>query len=136
MEVHREFAQRMYAALNHRDFPTFLTGVAEDVEFQSLVAEAEGETFRGHDGVRRWWTEVAQALGGLGFELQAYAEEGDGLVTKVRVRGNHGTTGIEQTMWQAVIVRDGKATWWQTFRNEAEAWTAVRERLVGGEPAD
>ena len=130
MERHRPFAERVFAALNHRDLATFLDRVAEDVEFRSLIAEAEGDTFHGHDGVRRWWTQVAQALGGLGFELQEYAEEGDGIVTKIRVRGNVGTTGIEQTMWQgAVVSADEKATWWQTFRSEDEAWAAVRARL-------
>lgn len=129
MERHREFADRMYAALNHRDLAAFLAGVSEDVEFRSLIAEAEGHTFRGHEGVRQWWTQVAQALGGLGFELQEYSEEGDGAVTKVRVRGTVGVTGIEQTMWQGVVVHDGKAVWWQTFRSEEEAWQAVRERL-------
>ena len=129
MERHRPFAERMYAALNHRDFATFLEGVAEDVEFRSLIAEAEGQTFNGHEGVREWWTQVAQSLGGLGFELQEYAEEGDGMVTRIRVRGSVGTTGIEQTMWQGVVLRGEKTVWWQTFRSEDEAWAAVRERL-------
>ena len=129
MESNRDYAARMYAALNQRDLASFLEGVAEDVEFRSLVAEAEGEVFRGHEGVRQWWTQVAQALGGLGFELQQFNEEGDGLVTKIRVRGNVGATGIEQTMWQGVILRGQQAVWWQTFRSEDEAWAAVRERL-------
>jgi ketosteroid isomerase-like protein len=131
MERHRAFAERSYAALNHRDFAAFLDGVAEDVEFRSLIAEAEGDTFHGHDGVRQWWTRVVQALGGLGFEMEDYAEDGNALVTKVRVRGSVGATGIEQAMWQGVLVGDDdKAVWWQTFRDEDEAWAAVRERLA------
>jgi ketosteroid isomerase-like protein len=131
MERHREFAERMYHAINHRDFDAFAAGAHEDVEFRSLVAEAEGQTYRGHEGMRLWWTDVSQMLGGLGFEMEQYAEEGDGVVLKVRVRGNVGTTGIEQTMWQGATIRDGKADWWQTFRSEGEAWAAVRERLAG-----
>ena len=131
MERHRDFAERVFAALNHRDLAGFLDGVAEDVEFRSLIAEAEGDTFHGHDGVRQWWTQVAQALGGLGFEMQGYAEEGDGIVIKVRVRGNVGSTGIEQTMWQGGVIReDEKVVWWETFRSEDEAWAAVRERVA------
>jgi hypothetical protein len=49
--------RRGFAAVNHRDLDGFLGNVAPDVEFTSL-AEAEGETFHGHDGVRRWWKEV------------------------------------------------------------------------------
>ena len=130
MERHRELAERMYDAINRRDFETFVAGAHEDVEFRSLVAEAEGQLYRGHEGMRQWWTDVSQLLGGLGFEMDDYVEEGDGAVMKVRVRGNHGTTGISQTMWQGVVLRDGKALWWQAFRTEDEAWAAVRERLA------
>ena len=120
---------KLYERLNRRDLTSFLDGVAEDVEFRSLIAETEGETFQGHDGVRQWWVQVAQALGGLGFDVEDYAEDGDAVVTKIRVRGSVGATGIEQTMWQAVVIRDEKVTWWQTFRSADEAWLEVRERL-------
>ena len=53
----------MYLALNHRDFEGFIAGIAEDAEFRSLLAESEGEVYHGHEGVRRWWMEVAQSLG-------------------------------------------------------------------------
>lgn len=129
MERHRELAKRLYAAINDGDIATLLDGVADDVEFKSLVAEAEGDTFRGHDGVRRWWSEVLQALGGLDFELEEYAEDGDGIVTRLRVRGSVETLPLEQTMWQGVVIRDGKAAWWAAFREEDEAWAAVRERV-------
>lgn len=133
MERHREFAERMYDAINLRDFEAFVGGAAPDVEFRSLVAEADGHVYRGLEGLREWWTEVSQTLGGLGFEMEGYAEEGDAVVIRVRVRGNLGTTGISQTMWQAAVIRDGKATWWQTFRTEAEAWAAARDRLDRGQ---
>jgi ketosteroid isomerase-like protein len=128
MERHRAFAESMYDAINRRDLDAFVAGVSEDVEFRSLIADVEGQVYRGHEGVREWWVNVSQLLGGLGFEMEEYAEEDDVGVIRVRVRGNLGTTGIEQTMWQAVLVQDGKATWWQTFRSEDEAWAAARER--------
>lgn len=131
-EPNRAIAERMYDAINKRDFETFKTGASEDVEFRSLVAESEGQVYRGHDGMRQWWTDVSQLLGGLGFEMQSYAEDGDCAVMRVRVRGNLGTTGIEQTMWQAAVIRGGKALWWQTFRSEDEAWAAARARAAGG----
>jgi ketosteroid isomerase-like protein len=128
-ERHREFAETAYVALNRRDLTAFLEKIDRDVEFRSLIAEAEGESFHGHDGVRRWWAQVAQSLGGLGFELEDYEEEGDGAVTRIRVRGSVEATGIEQTMWQAIQLRDEKVVWWGTFRTGDEAWVALRERL-------
>ena len=47
-------AQIAYGAINAGDLDAFLELTAEDVEFTSLVAEAEGATFRGHEGVRAW----------------------------------------------------------------------------------
>ena len=52
----------MAEALNSGDLEAFLARTAEDVEFTSLVAEAEGRTFRGHAGVRAWWGTVLGAF--------------------------------------------------------------------------
>ena len=60
-----EALRRGFAVVNHGDIDGLLVNVHPDVEFTSLIAEAEGETFRGDDGVRRWWKEVALHLGGL-----------------------------------------------------------------------
>jgi ketosteroid isomerase-like protein len=124
-----EHAERAYDALSRRDLDAFLAEVDEDVEFRSLIAEAEGEVFHGHDGVRRWWTQVAGALGGLTFNVEDIAEHGDHLIARVRVQGTVGGTSIEQVMWQAVASADELAIWWGTFRSEDEALAALRERV-------
>jgi ketosteroid isomerase-like protein len=49
-----ELSRRAWIAVDERDLDGFLEIVHEDVEFESLVAEAEGGCFHGHDGVRRW----------------------------------------------------------------------------------
>ena len=128
-EQYRDFAMRQYDCINRHDLDGFLEGIAEDVEFRSLIAESEGETFRGHDGVRAWWGQVVELLGGLEYDFTNYNEAGDGAVIKLRVRAHVGTTDVEQVMWQGVVVRDGLTVWWEPFRSEEEAWTAVRERL-------
>ena len=60
------------AALNGDDVDGFLTTVHPDAEFKSLIAEAEGETFRGHDGVRRL---VDGALCSRSADLHGEVEE-------------------------------------------------------------
>ena len=128
-EQYRDFAMRQYDCINRRDLDGFLEGISEDVEFRSLIAESEGETFHGHDGVRAWWGQVVELLGGLDYDLADYTEKGDGAVVKLRVRAHMGTTDVEQVMWQAVVIRDGLTIWWEPFRSEEEAWAALRERL-------
>ena len=117
--------RRGYAAVNRGDIDGLLVAVHSDVEFTSLIAEAEGETFRGHDGVRRWWNEVVLPLGGLHGEPEDVRDHGDTVIA--RVLGTYRPRGIEvhQTVWNVVRFRDGKATWWQFFRTEAEALEAA-----------
>ena len=58
----RAIAETAYAALNANDLDAFLEVIADDVEFTSLVAEAEGTTYRSHPGAREWWTTVRAAI--------------------------------------------------------------------------
>jgi ketosteroid isomerase-like protein len=60
-------------------------------------------------------------------EVLKVRDLGDCLIVAVRVRG-HGVEGgapFEQAVWQAVKLRDGKATWWRNFGSEAEALEAA-----------
>ena len=116
-----ELAHAAYAALNGGDLDAFLAGVDPDVEFTSLIAESEGRTYHGHDGVREWWGDVARALGGLHFEQDKVVDLGDRGYTSVVVTGQVSGVEVPQRMWQAVKVRDGKAYWWRTCRSEDEA---------------
>ena len=50
---------------------------------------------------------------------------GDRAVLHIRMTGTLGGVPVEQTMWQATLVRDGKAIWWAFFRSEREALEAV-----------
>ena len=117
--------RRGYAAVNRGDIDGLLATVDPDVEFTSLIAEAEGETFHGHEGVRRWWKEVVLPLGGLHGEPEEVRDCGDTVLA--RVLGTYRPRGVEvrQTVWHLVRFRDGKATRWEFFRTEAEALEAA-----------
>jgi ketosteroid isomerase-like protein len=116
-----ELSQRAWVAVDDRDLDGFLEIVHEDVEFVSLVAEAEGGTFQGHDGVRTWWESVGESLGTLHYEPREMRDLGDGAVlTQLLVSGTVAGVEVPQAMWHAVQVRDGKAAWWGSFRTEDE----------------
>jgi ketosteroid isomerase-like protein len=122
----RALVDAVYGALNAGDLDGFLALVAEDVEFTSMVAEAEGTTFRGHDGVRAWWEKVRGAFQDPRWEVLDVRGSPERAVTTFRMTGTLGGVPVAQTMWQAVRARDGKATWWAYFRSKAEALEAVR----------
>jgi ketosteroid isomerase-like protein len=120
-----EALRRGYAAVNRGDIDGLLATVHPDVEFTSLIAEAEGETFHGHDGVRRWRREVVLPLGGLHGEPEEVRDLGD--VAIARLLGTYRPRGVEvrQTVWHVVRFRDGIATSWHFFRTEEEALEAA-----------
>lgn len=120
-----EIARAAYAAINLGDLEGFLALIDPDVEFLSLVAEVEGRVYRGHDGVREWWEGVANALGGLRFDVQEIHDLGDRGYAELVVTASVGGVDVPQRMWQAFVVRDGKPAWWATFRTEGEALEAL-----------
>jgi ketosteroid isomerase-like protein len=123
-----ELTRKSWTYVDGRDLEGFLGIVHEDVEFVSLVAEAEGGTFHGHEGVKVWWDSVGEALGGLRYEPQEMQDLGDGgVLTRLVVSGTYSGVEVPQTMWHVVKVRDGKAEWWGSFRTEEEAMGAYRE---------
>jgi ketosteroid isomerase-like protein len=121
----RSLAEAAYRALNAGDLNRFLEVIAEDVEFTSMVAEAEGTVFRGHDGVRAWWESVRGAFDQPRWELLEIDGASDRGVAKFRLTGTLSGVPVEQSMWQAVRLRDGEARWWAFFRSEREAREAV-----------
>ena len=120
-------------AINRDDLDAMLEWLDPDVEFTSLIAEAEGETFRGHDGAKKWWRAVRGAFAESHWEFLQAQPIGAGGICEIRITGTIGGAAVAQLMWQAVELRDGRARWWAFFRSEAEAREALAER-AGEEP--
>jgi ketosteroid isomerase-like protein len=121
----REVAESAVDALNRGDIDRFLALLDPDVEFTSMIAEAEGETFHGHEGVRRWWHNVREAFEIVQWEYLDIRAQGDRGVARVRAAGKLGGVELEQTTWQAMTMRHGRGVWWAFFRSEREAFEAV-----------
>jgi hypothetical protein len=51
-----------YAAIERDDLDAFLALAHPEIQFRSLIAEAEGRTYHGHEGVREWWDAVIRSL--------------------------------------------------------------------------
>jgi len=120
-----EVAKQVWDALKRKDIDAFLEHIDPDVEFTSLVAEVEGTSYRGHEGVRQWWDVVAESLGGLQYETEEFRDLGDMVLTNVVVVGNVGGVEVPQKMWHLSQIRDGKAVGWSVFRTEEEALEAA-----------
>ena len=117
--------QASHAAVNRRDLDAFLAVTHPEVEFRSLIAEAEGRDYRGHSGVREWWESVIESLGGMHSVIEHTETSEDGGVSRVRLTGEVEGVELSQTVWEAFRVRDGVLVWWCFYRTEAEALEAV-----------
>jgi ketosteroid isomerase-like protein len=121
----RAIAETALRSLNTGDLDGFLAVVADDVEFTSMILEVEAMTFRGRDGVRTWWETVRDTFEAVQWELLDLWESGDKAIAKLRATADLGGGRVDQLVWQAATIRDGKLAWWAFFRSEAEAFDAL-----------
>jgi ketosteroid isomerase-like protein len=111
-----------WQAIDDNDFDAFVALVHPDVEFTSLVAEADADVYRGHAGVRKWWDSVREAFPDFWGDTIEVREIGpDQILAEIRLCGTVDETRIEQTIWQVLTVNDGLVIRWGNYRTEAEA---------------
>ena len=122
-----ELVHRAVDAFNRRDLDAFLALMDDDVEVVPRAAAMEGETYHGHDGVRRWWKDLLDVFPDFTIEVVEVRDLGDLTVAALRVRG-HGAGSdvpLDETIWQVARWRRGKCVWWRSFDTRAEALEAV-----------
>jgi ketosteroid isomerase-like protein len=122
MSEFTEVSRAAYEAITQDDLEAFLALTAEDVEFDSLV---EGRSYQGHDGVREWWKNVIEALGGVDLDLEEVGDFDDRGFVKMVVATDESDVDLPGAIWQAARVEDGKAAWWGVFANEDDARKAL-----------
>jgi ketosteroid isomerase-like protein len=123
-----ELTRRAYDAFNRRDLEAFLAFVDPQVEFTTRYMEMEGDPYyRGHDGVREWWRTLLGIFLDFNVEVLEVRDLGDLVIAPLRIRGHGLDSGvpIEETLWAAGELRNGKVTWWRNFASEAEALEAA-----------
>ena len=122
----RRLTYQAYDAFNRRDSAAFLELMDADMEAVSRLAAMEGG-YHGHDGIRRWWQNLLDAIPDFTIEVVEVRELGDVTLTNMHTSG-HGANSdspLEETLWVAVEWRDKKVALWGTFATEAEALEAV-----------
>jgi ketosteroid isomerase-like protein len=117
--------QEGYDAVNRGDLDGFLAGLDPDVEFTSLIAEADGRTYHGHAGAREWWESISAPLGGLHIEALSMRTQGSVAVAHIRGTGSVSGVRVSQAMWHVARWRDDKVTWWAFGRTEHDVLEAA-----------
>jgi ketosteroid isomerase-like protein len=93
-ERHRAL-QRFYDAFNARDLERLRIEMHPEVEFESRFAHAGGTTYRGHDGIRGWLADLADAWEDIAVELERTRAVGDRTIALITLHGKGRASGIE-----------------------------------------
>jgi ketosteroid isomerase-like protein len=123
-----EIVRRAYAVLAERGVEAILAFV--DPQFETTTPgslASEPGTYRGHEGVRRWFGSFGDAMDGVYFEGQDFTSVGDRVLVDTTLHARGRTTGIEteQRAFLVWTLRDGLATGVETFAERGQALEAV-----------
>src|SRR5918999_6325446 len=127
-EENIELVRRLYAELaserSTREFDQRLTDDAlgrfldPEIEWvpvsDSLLAV---DTYRGFDGVRRFWGEFLSTWESYGVEPLRFYDAGDQVAVVVRIGGRTHELEVEETQSSLLTIRDGRVVHVQAFAN-------------------
>jgi len=102
---------------------------APDAELTAVTGEHAGRTepYRGHDGIREYFRDVASVWEELHLTPREFRASGDMILVtgKVSARSRSRTvTGSTGWIWR---VRDGKVTYVHVYASAADALAALEE---------
>jgi ketosteroid isomerase-like protein len=122
-----ELARKGYEAFNRRDADALADLCDPEVEFLSLIAESEGQVYRGHEGVRAFLRQQDEAFDAISAEIEEIIDFDDFLIISLcfRAHGRESGVPVEQHSWQAARIRANRILWWKFFRTRAEALEAA-----------
>jgi ketosteroid isomerase-like protein len=110
-EENVEIARRLLVVVNRRDAEAAVPFFDPEIELQSpIIGGVEGNTYRGHQGVRDWITETDAAFDELLIEPEDFRDLGDDvlMIGRLHARGRESGVGIDSpTAWLGTV-RDGK----------------------------
>lgn len=125
-----ELMRRAFDALAEGGVEAMLPYIAEDFEMTTPPQlAAEPDTYRGHDGVRRWFDTFYEAMDSVRIEPQEVEAAGDLVITRFRMVARGRSSGLEMVQEAAALctVAGGLATSLEFFSTmeEARAHTQV-----------
>jgi ketosteroid isomerase-like protein len=123
-----EIVQRGLEAFNRRDVDSFISYLDPEFELHSaIVGGAEGNIYRGPDGVRQWLADSDESFEELRIEPTEFRDLGDRVLIVGRIRARGRESGLEldsPTGWVSTV-RDGKLVKAEGFLSRAEALEAA-----------
>ncbi len=123
-----EVVRLVLDAVNRRDVEALVELMDPDVEFSPILSALEGPIHTGHAGLRRWLRSLELDWEVYETRLERVHEFDDSALGLGSWRARGRTSGVELDSqpgaWQ-VRVCGGRAVWWRTYTDRAEALRSV-----------
>jgi len=122
--------ERALAALNAGEIEELVALCARDFELDMSDRVFNPSTYRGHDGIRQFHTEVLEVWDHYTWEPEQVACHGDLVVALLRTSGEGRGSGLAVERQTAMIwtVRGDKATSLRFYRDQDRALAAAASR--------
>jgi ketosteroid isomerase-like protein len=128
METKNEQAVRLFAeAINRGDAEAAVAVSDPEIEFLSVLA-VSGRAYRGHDGVRQYFDDVASAWAEWRVELHRMAPAPDGrvaIVMTMHFRGKESGVALSDSSAHVWTLRNGKLLRNHPYREHEQALREV-----------
>jgi uncharacterized protein len=134
-EENVEVVRRGFEALREGDVEALLPMIGEEFEVTTPPSLAsEPDTYRGHDGLRRYFDSFYEAMDRIRFEPREFIPVGDLVVVPFTLSARGRTTGLEfdQSAVMVWTVSDGRAVGLELFTALEDAIAAASAE--GGQP--
>lgn len=123
-----EIVERGIEAFNDRGVEGIIPYIHPEFEATTPPNLAsEPDTYRGHDGVRRYWESFQDAMDEIRFEAKRFWTTGEVVVVAMHITAKGKRTGIavEQRTAGVWTIRDRKAWRIQVYASPSEALESV-----------
>ncbi|HMD56250.1 MAG TPA: nuclear transport factor 2 family protein [Solirubrobacteraceae bacterium] len=123
-----EIVRAALEAFNSEDIERILDFIHRDVEIEIPPdVSAEPDTYRGHDGMRRYFHSFRDAMDEIRFQAERIWDAGPSVVVALRLtaRGRQTAILVQQRIAGVWTFRDGKVIGIRTYASPAEALAAA-----------
>jgi ketosteroid isomerase-like protein len=125
-----DVVRRAFDAFNARDLEALIEAVHPEVEFLPVTRALanQGQPYRGHDGIHKYFQDVAEVWQELRVTPRTFIELGDHVAAYGRVygRASDGTVVDAPADWIWTI-RDSRILWGCVYAKRDEALMAIAD---------
>ena len=122
-----ELAHEVIAAIKNQDASRLVDLTHPDVEWHSLVVVAGSEGYRGHDGIRRYIEDIADALEFIYAEVDDAISVGELVLLLGRFHYRGKASGVDTKSPGGFVVRfrDGRVVYMRAFQDPEQSLAVV-----------